>query len=82
MNQVQPMYRDFKTDSLLVINNIGVVRRIFTPFRVLSIADIGAIKSGTWVYVDRIGVNSKHQLLYEINGNLYLYDLFQIYIHF
>lgn len=82
MKHAIPLTRDFKTDSLLVINENGKIRRIYTPFRVLANESVHQVKKGSWVYVEKISVNSKHQIVYQINGNLYLYNLFWIYINF
>ena len=82
MSRIIPLIHDYKKDSLLVINGNGKIRRIYTPFRVLAIESSNTIKNGSWVYVDRIRVNEKQQLIFEINGEGYLYDLFRIYIHF
>jgi hypothetical protein len=45
-----PLTRDFQTDSLLVINQHGKIRRIYTPFKVLAISSIGTITKNTWVF--------------------------------
>lgn len=82
MNHAFPLGWDYKKDSLLVINENGKIRRLYTPFRVLAIESINTIKKGSWVYVEKILVNEKHQLVFEINGEGYLYDLFRIYIKF
>ena len=82
MKHAIPLTRDFKTDSILVINENGKIRRIYTPFRVLAIASIGTVTKNTWVYVQKITLNEKHQLLYVINGDEYLYESFRIYINF
>lgn len=82
MKHAIPLTRDFKTDSLLVINENGKIRRIYTPFKVLAITSIGTVTKNTWVFVQKIALNEKHQLLYVINGDPYLYDSFRIYINF
>lgn len=82
MKPAIPLTRDFQTDSLLVINQHGKIRRIYTPFKVLAIASIGTITKNTWVFVQKIALNEKHQLLYLINDEQYLYESFRIYINF
>jgi len=79
---VTPLTRNFKTDSLLVINKNGKIRRLYTPFRVLAIISVGSIPKNTWVLVQEIASNKKHQLLYVINNEQYLYESFRIYIQF
>lgn len=82
MNRAIPLTRDFNTDSLLVINLNGKIRRIYTPFKVLAITSIGNITKNTWVFVQKIALNEKQQLLYVINDEQYLYESFRIYINF
>jgi hypothetical protein len=82
MKHAIPLTRDFKTDSLLVINEQGKIRRIYTPFRVLCINSTGALTKNTWVYVQKIDINADLQLLYLITDIYYLYDSFRIYINF
>lgn len=82
MNRAIPLTRDFKTDSLLVINQNGKIRRIYTPFKVLAITSVGSITKNTWVFVQKIALNEKQQLLYVINDEQYLYESFRIYINF
>ena len=67
MSRVIPLIQDHKKDSLLVINVNGRIRRIYTPFRVLAIESTNTIKNGSWVYVDRIRVNEKQQLIISID---------------
>ena len=82
MKHAIPLTRDFKTDSLQVINEQGKIRRIYTPFRVLCINNCDTITKNTWVYVQKISVNEHHQLLYFIGEQYYLYESFRIYINF
>jgi len=82
MKHAIPLTRDYKTDSLLVINEQGRIRRIYTPFRVLCINTCRSVIKNSWVYVQKISVNEKHELLYLIAEEYYLYELFRIYINF
>lgn len=82
MNRAIPLTRDFNTDSLLVINLNGKIRRIYTPLKVLAITSIGTVTKNTWVFVQKIALNEKQQLVYLINDEQYLYESFRIYINF
>lgn len=82
MKHAIPLTRDFKTDSLLVINQNGKIRRIYTPFKVLAITSVGSVARNSWVFVEKIALNEKRQLLYVINNESYLYEAFRIYINF
>ena len=65
-------------NSVLLINPIGKIRRLFTPFKVVCIESINGIPINTSVFVDEVLNNDRDQLLYQINGSLYLYKHFQI----
>ena len=65
-------------NSVLLINPLGKIRRLFTPFKVVCIESINGIPFNTLVFVDEVLNNDQDQLLYQINGGLYLYKHFQI----
>ena len=62
--------------SILVVNPKGMMRKLYVPFRVLS------IENGSWVYVTEVGTKKNDELIYFINGNPYSHSLFQIRIKF
>ena len=79
MKPAIPLTHDFKSDSLLVINEHGRIKRLYVPFRVLCIHPSGKIFKDSWVYVQQISVNAQWQLIYLIAGEFHVYDSFRIY---
>lgn len=74
-NQIDLNYDSY---SMLVMNKQSEVRRLYTPFSVLSIESIDDIKMGCILYVDEIYTDEDDILLYKIMGNLYCYKYFII----
>jgi len=68
--------------SVLVINNKGRIRRLYTPFRIFCIEAIDHIQQNTSLYADEVFEDPDDILLYKINGNLYPYYHFTIQINF
>lgn len=68
--------------SLLVVNPEGYIREVFCPFRVFCISTVETIPLGTWVYVDKLAMTAKAQLVYFINKRWYSYHSFAIVIKF
>lgn len=64
--------------SMLIINKHSEIKRLYTPFSVLSIESIDDIKMGCTHYVDEIFPDEDDILLYKIMGNLYSYTYFII----
>jgi hypothetical protein len=64
--------------SMLVMNKQSEVRRLYTPFSVLSIESIDEIKMGCILCVDEIYNDEDDIILYKIMGNLYAYRYFII----
>ena len=75
-------YKYCNSNTLLVINAKGLIKELHTPFRVLCSNDISNIPRNTYVYVEKVLTNSKHELLYLINGVTYSYKNFYIHIKF
>ena len=65
-------------NSVLLINPLGKIKRLFTPFKVECIDPVNGIPINTLVFVDEVLNNDQDQLIYYINGALYLYKYFQI----
>ena len=74
-NQIDLNYDSY---SMLVMNKQSEVRRLYTPFSILSIESIDDIKMGCILYVDEIYTDEDDILLYKIMGNLYCYKYFNI----
>lgn len=68
--------------SIMVINQRGYLRKLYCPFRVLSVESIEGIPMGTWCFVDRVAQDNNELIIYDINGKRLSYRHFQIYITF
>lgn len=68
--------------SIMVINQKGYLRKLYTPFRVLCVDPINSIPRNTWCYVDKVAADPKELILYGINGIQIPYRYFHIYIMF
>lgn len=68
--------------SLFIINSKGRLRRIYTPFRVLCLKDIGDIPESTEVYIEEVASTDKDELVYYVAGVAYKYDCFRILAKF
>ena len=69
-------------DELYLINPIGLLRALRTPFRALCIKESIGIPIGTWAFVDAVYSSRLFMIGYQINGNLHPYNHFQITINF
>jgi hypothetical protein len=80
---MEVFYNDI--NSILVINPKGMIRKLYTPFRVYCIANAAKVAktaNESWVYVDEVHTDSTDKILYLINGEFYPYSRFHIKIHF
>lgn len=75
-------FQYYNSNALLVVNTKGLIRILYTPFRVLCINDIYRIPQNTWVYVEEVCSNQKDELQYVIYGTVYSYRHFSIPIKF
>ncbi len=67
-------------NSVLIVNPVGKLRQVFTPFRVLGIADDGSPKQ---VYiVDEVRTTPEDQLVFIINNTPYYHHSFIIDVCF
>ena len=72
----------FDSYSILVINQLGKIRRLYTPFCVQCIDPVDEIQINTRVYVDEVFPDEDDLLLFKVCGNLYAYNHFVIMIKF
>lgn len=75
-------YQYYHSNALLVINSKGLIRVLYTPFRVLCGVSINRIPQNTWVYVEEVYSNEKDELQYLIYGAIYSYKHFTIPIQY
>ena len=54
------------------------MRRLYTPFKVISLRDIADIKANVEVYIDEVATNDKDELVYLVAGIAYNHHCFRI----
>jgi hypothetical protein len=77
---ITPKYCD--SNSILLINQTGLLRRLYCPFIVHCLTAIGGLEPGTQIRVDEVSVSIQDELQYCIMGRLYSYRSFEIRISF
>ncbi|WP_242157339.1 hypothetical protein [Aestuariivivens sediminis] len=66
--------------ELYIIAWNNLLKRLFCPFRVAVIDDIGQLKKGEIVMIDEIKVTMDLKTVYLIKGSYYYYHHFDILI--
>jgi len=75
-------YQFCDNSSILIINSKGLIRRLYTPFKVQCILPIEKIREGIWVYVEEIRSTPKDEIIYLIHGKEYRHFHFCITVGF
>ena len=68
--------------SILVINRKGQLRKLYCPFRVISIKAVSNIPANSSCYVEMVVADKQELILYQIGDRLFAYSNFQIVISF
>jgi hypothetical protein len=69
-------------NSILLVNALGCIRELYTPFRVKVAADVEDLKKGTYVYVDDVASLPDGKLIYITETGAYLHSSFRIVASF
>jgi hypothetical protein len=69
-------------NSILVINPIGKMRQVFTPFKVQVKEPTTNLVVNSWVLVDLVKASPSYKLMFRIGSKWYPYHLFRITIKF
>jgi hypothetical protein len=69
-------------NSILVINPIGKMRQVFTPFKVQVKEPTTNLDVNSWVLVDLVKASPSYKLMFKIGSKWYPYHLFRITIKF
>ena len=64
--------------EIYVITWNNILKRLFCPFRVKVLQDIGALKKGQTVLVQEVKVTLELKTVYIINNEAYYYHHFDI----
>jgi hypothetical protein len=68
---LQELLKWVSSDSLLVIDQRGQLRRIYCPFKAISLVNYTSISKGEWVYVDAIKLTVEIREVFIIKGVAY-----------
>jgi hypothetical protein len=66
--------------EIYVITYNNILKRLFCPFRVKVLQDIGALKRGHIVFVYEVKVTLELKTVFMINGQAYYYYHFDIIV--
>lgn len=77
-------YHDPRGDpkTLLVVNSVGLMRRLYTPFRVRCIVPVEGITKDTLVYVDAVLGSIQGDVYFLVFEKPYRHIHFQLLIKF
>ncbi len=78
----RPNISKYDTYSLMLINQKGRLRRLYTPFRVQAIDPIGIIHPEHIVYVTAVIKDEQAKLLYRILNQWLPYHQFQLITYY
>lgn len=70
------------SSSILIINSTGIIRHLFTPFKVKCIEEVGRFKTGSLVLVDEVAAGDRDELIYLIGEGAYFHKNFRIIANF
>lgn len=70
------------TNSILLVNALGRIRQLYTPFRVKVIEDVEGLKQGSFIYVEEVASSSDDRLMFITNTGAYLHSKFRIVASF
>ena len=68
--------------SILIINALGHIRRLYTPFRVRCKADHMSLKEGMSIYVEEVIATAQDELLYITSTGTFPHSCFTIVASF
>jgi hypothetical protein len=72
----------YDNHSILLVNSSGIIRQLFTPFKVRCDVDVGRHTAGSYLYVDEVAPGDKDELIYHIGDGAYYHKHFRIIANF
>lgn len=69
-------------NNILVINPIGKMRQVFTPFKVQVKEPTLNLDVNSWLLVDLVKASPTYKLMFRVGSKWYPYHLFRITIKF
>ena len=79
-NQLNELLKYSNPKELYIVSWNNALRKLFCPFRVVVISEIGNLRKGETLYVDAVRITLNLKTVYEINGQNYFYYHFDILI--
>jgi hypothetical protein len=79
-SQLSELLKYSSPREIYVITHYNVLKRVFCPFPVTVLQEIGALKSGQIVLVQEIKVTLELKTVYIIDNDAYYYYHFNIMI--
>jgi hypothetical protein len=75
---IQELFRIVSSDSILVIDQRGQIKRIYCPFPVIVIIRVGELTPGLKVLVEAIKMTPELKDVYIIEGKAYYPVYFKV----
>lgn len=72
------LFKIVSTNSVLVVNYKGKVKRLYCPFMVICKVDVPPLQKGNQYAVDAVKMTLKLQDVFIINGRAYFVWYFEI----
>jgi len=72
------LYKIVSTNSILVVNYKGMVKRLYCPFMVICKVDVPPLQKGNQYAVDAVKMTLKLEEVFIIEGRAYFFWYFEI----
>lgn len=70
------------SNSILLVNALGRIRQLYTPFRVRVLSGVDGLKEGSFIYVDEVTTTPEDKLVFVTCRGAYLHSSFRIVASF
>lgn len=77
MNENYSLFR-YNSNVLLIVNQNGKMKTLFTPFRVLCVEAVGVLKKDSHIYVEEVLTDQKDEILFLVFNGVYSHHHFKI----
>jgi hypothetical protein len=77
-----PKVNFISNNSLIVVNKLGLIRQLFTPFNVQVLHETAHFKEKSWVVVEEVMSHPQYILLYRVINKWWPYYIFRLDVRF
>ena len=77
-----PKIKYYDPHSVIVINPIGRMRQVFTPFKAQVIETNSEFEVNSWLYIEEVLPHEKHRIIYRIGNQWWPYYTFKLVVKF